>query len=189
MREGFPSVARGLRTWWEGRHVRCQPHSRDSPRTPSRDRLVTDSVLAPVRSSFRALAEGLLPEVRDLDEAGWRRAEEIVEGALVDRPASVRSQIRLFIRVANLLPIFRYGRPLGGLSLDRRTRFLQGLQNAPVLMLRRGVWGLRTLVFMGYYAQEPVREAIGYRARAQGWSARGLPSAPVDAPESGVGDE
>jgi hypothetical protein len=138
--------------------------------------------LAPVRAPFRALAEGLLPETRDLDPPGWQRAEEIIEGALADRPASVRRQIRLFIRVASLLPIARYGRPLASLSLERRTRFLQGLQNAPVLMLRRGVWGLRTLVFMGYYAQEPVREAIGYRARPEGWAARGMGSAPADPP-------
>jgi hypothetical protein len=129
--------------------------------------------LAPVRAPFRALAEGLLPETRDLDAAGWQRAEEIIEGALADRPASVRRQIRLFIRAANLFPIARYGRSLAGLSPDRRTRFLQSLQNAPVLMLRRGVWGLRTLVFMGYYAQEPIREALGYRAGAEGWAGYG----------------
>lgn len=135
--------------------------------------MATDSVLAPVRASFRALAEGLLPETRNLDSRGWQRAEEIIEGALADRPVSVRRQIRLFIRVVTVLPIVRHGRSLARLSPDGRTRFLQKLQNAPVLMLRRGVWGLRTLVFMGYYAQEPIREALGYRARAEGWAVRG----------------
>lgn len=144
-------------------------------------------MLAPVRTAFRDLAEGLLPETSALDDAGWRRAEEIVEEALAGRPASVRRQIRLFIRVANLLPVLRYGRPLGRLSQERRTGFLLRLQNTPVLALRRGVWGLRTLVFMGYYAQEPVREAIGYRARAEGWAARGGSPGGAAAPPEGGG--
>lgn len=147
--------------------------------------LATDSVLAPVRAPFRALAEGLLPEMRDLDARGWQRAEEIIEGALADRPASVRRQIRLFIRVANLLPVARHGRFLAALPPERRTRFLQGLQNARMLTLRRGVWGLRTLVFMGYYAQQPVREALGYRAGPDGWAARGRGPAPADAHRPG----
>jgi hypothetical protein len=37
------------------------------------------------------------------------------------------------------------------------------------MLLRRGLWGIRTLAFMGYYIQESVREAIGYRASPEGW--------------------
>jgi hypothetical protein len=31
---------------------------------------------------------------------------------------------------------------------------------------------VRTLVFMGYYTREDVQGALGYRAHADGWSAR-----------------
>ena len=41
-----------------------------------------------------------------------------------------------------------------------------------ILALRRGVWGVRTLAFMGYYARPEAAREIGYRAAAAGWAAR-----------------
>ncbi|HSP35980.1 MAG TPA: hypothetical protein VLU46_16840, partial [Thermoanaerobaculia bacterium] len=59
-------------------------------------------------------------------------------------------------------------------SLDaaKRTTFLEAVQDAPLLPLRRGFWGLRTLVFMGYYSRDDARTAIGYRADPRGWAVR-----------------
>ena len=37
---------------------------------------------------------------------------------------------------------------------------------------RSGIWGLRTLVFLGYYTRDDVAAFIGYRAHRDGWSAR-----------------
>ena len=64
------------------------------------------------------------------------------------------------------------GRRFSALDVARRTRFLLALQNSPVLLLRRGIWGLRTLVFMGYYGRPEAAALIGYRADARGWEAR-----------------
>ena len=131
-----------------------------------------DSVLTPIRSKFRALAETLLPEMASADPAAWTRAEQIIETLLSQRPASVRRQIALFVRVADALPLLRYGRTFRRLDRGRRLHVLRALEDAPILAVRRGVWGLRTLVFMGYYGQPGVREAIGYRAHPDGWAAR-----------------
>jgi len=136
-------------------------------------RHVSDSVLQPIRAPFRALARTLLPEMDALDSDGWRRAEDIIETMLADRPPEVRRQIGLFIRVANLLPLFRYGRPFTRLGPVRRLAFLEALQNGRVLKLRQGVWGLRTLVFMGYYGQDDVRAGLGYGASPLGWEGAG----------------
>jgi len=70
----------------------------------------------------------------------------------------------------NVLPVLTTGRTLEKLSLKRRAAFLQRLQRSPLLAVRRGVWGIRTLIFMGYYTQEPVRSGIGYRADPWGWT-------------------
>jgi hypothetical protein len=48
---------------------------------------------------------------------------------------------------------------------------LLGLQE-PALLLRRGSWGLRTLVLMGYYGRPDAKQEIGYRADPRGWEAR-----------------
>jgi hypothetical protein len=41
-----------------------------------------------------------------------------------------------------------------------------------MLLLRRGIWGLRTLAFMAYYERPEAAAEIGYRATARGWEAR-----------------
>jgi hypothetical protein len=70
------------------------------------------------------------------------------------------------------LPVLRYGRPFTRLDAHRRHHFLTALQNAPFLLIRRGFWGLRTLILMGYYTQGRALAAIGYQADPRGWSIR-----------------
>lgn len=129
-------------------------------------------VLGAVRPVFRALAITFVPEAKDLDERAWVEADAIVETFLASRPAAIRRQVVLLIRLLNLLPLLRWGRPFTGLDAERRLRFLAALQDAPVLLLRRGIWGLRTITFMGYYCRTEAAAAIGYRADKRGWEAR-----------------
>jgi hypothetical protein len=132
-----------------------------------------DSTFGPVRESFRALAVTIVPEARDLDAAAWDDLERIVEQGLASRPAVIRRQLRLLVRALDLLPVLRFGKTFRALDPVCRTAFLMGVQDAPFLLLRRGFWGLRTLVFMGYYSRQAARDVIGYRANAGGWGARG----------------
>ncbi|HEX9161071.1 MAG TPA: hypothetical protein VF980_05120 [Thermoanaerobaculia bacterium] len=130
------------------------------------------ATFGPVRESFRAIATSIVPEAEHLDENGWLELESIVERGLASRPESIRKQLRLFVRALNVLPLFRFGRTFRALDRQQRTKFLHGVEGAPLLLLRRGFWGLRTLVFMGYYSREAARAEIGYRADARGWGAR-----------------
>lgn len=109
----------------------------------------------------------------ELSGGGWARAEEIVEAALADRPPPMRRQLRLFLRALDWMPFPLYLRTFRGLDHRRRILFLRRLENAPILKLRQGFWGLRTLVFMGYYGQRENHEGIGYRAHVRGRRARG----------------
>ena len=133
---------------------------------------MADAVLAPVRGVFRALAATCVPEASSLDERGWAAAEAVVEQALTERPAKVRRQLGLLIRLLEVLPVLRWGRRFTRLDPVMRLRFLEALQGSPLLLLRRGVWGIRTLAFMGYYARPEAAGLIGYRADARGWEAR-----------------
>lgn len=132
-----------------------------------------DSVLRPVRAAFRALATTIVPEATALDENGWAELERIVEDALAGRPPKMRRQLRALIRVLQLRPLLRHGRTFTALDPERRARFLARIQDSRILLLRRGFWGLRTLVFMGYYARPAAAGAIGYRAHPRGWEVRG----------------
>jgi hypothetical protein len=129
-------------------------------------------LLDPVRETFRAIAVTVVPEASALDEAQWRAAEALVDKTLARRPAAMQRQLVLLVRAIEHLPRMRWGRGFSALMPLERTRVLAFLERAPVLLLRRGFWGLRTLVFLGYYARPEAAEAIGYRADARGWEAR-----------------
>lgn len=129
-------------------------------------------VLDAVRPVFRAVAQTVVPEAASLREPEWQALETIVERALASRPPALQRQLVTLIRLIQWLPLLRYARPFTALDPARRTRLLRALQDAPVLLVRRGFWGLRTLVLMGYYARAEAAAVIGYRAQARGWEAR-----------------
>jgi hypothetical protein len=121
---------------------------------------------------FRAVATTVVPEAARLEAAGWEELEGIVERFLAARPPALRRQLRLFLRALQWLPVLRFGRPFTGLDDRRRRRFLAEMQDAPLLLARRGFWGLRTLVYLGYYGRPAAGGEIGYRADPRGWEAR-----------------
>lgn len=126
---------------------------------------------------FRAFAQAVAPETAQLDEKGWADVEATIERMLQSRPAKMQRQIVLLLRVLDRLPLIRYGRRLSSLDAARRHSFLESLERSPVLLVRRGVWGLRTLVFMGFYTRAETMQAVGYRATVMGWKARTGPVA------------
>ena len=130
------------------------------------DRFPEDRRLEP---AFRALAGTIVPDAVALDAAGWQSLEAVIARALRDRPAALRRQLGLFIRVLNILPLLRWGRTFERLDATRRVRFLRAVERAPLLLARRGFWGLRTLVYMGYYGRPETHAALGYRATPRGW--------------------
>lgn len=129
-------------------------------------------VLEAVRGTFRAVTETVVPEARALPPGEWQALEAIVEDALAERPAPLCRQLRLLVRMIELVPVLRYGRGFTALDPARRTAVLRLLQGAPLVLLRRGFWGLRTLALMGYYARPAAAADIGYRADPRGWEAR-----------------
>lgn len=143
-----------------------------SPTPTDTLRGVSTDLLSPVQSPFHALAVAFVPEIAGCTPAQWDELVRIVSEALGQRPAGMRRQVLLFIRVLDSLARLRYGRRLDRLDRDRRVALLETVGNAPVLLLRRGIWGLRTLVMMGYYAQSDVQSALGYRADPRGWELR-----------------
>jgi hypothetical protein len=130
------------------------------------------NALAGTAPVFRAVAATVVPEAAALDAGGWAEIDATVQRALAGRPPALRRQLRLLLRMVQWLPVARFGRRFTALDPDRRTQVLAALQDAPVLLLRRGVWGLRTLALMGYYARPQAAAAIGYRADPRGWGAR-----------------
>ena len=122
--------------------------------------------------TFRAIVEAMVPESATLTEGAWSDVRRIVAVALRKRSPAVRRQLGLLVGLLQLVALVRHGRTLRALPLARRAALLEGLSRSRLVLLRRGIWGVRTLAFMGYYARPDAALAIGYRASKAGWDAR-----------------
>jgi hypothetical protein len=114
----------------------------------------------------------MVPEAASLDAVAWGEAEAIITRALAPRPARVRRQIAVFLLLLEAISLARYRRRLAALTPPQRGALLESLSRSRLLLLRRGIWGVRTLSFMGYYARRDAARAIGYRATPGGWNTR-----------------
>jgi hypothetical protein len=121
---------------------------------------------------FRAVAATIVPDAARLERTQWDELEAIVGRYVASRPPSIRRQLTALLILIDWLAVLRFGRRFRSLDDPRRTRFLAGFEDAPSALVRRGFWGLRTLILMGYYGRAQVAAAIGYRADARGWEAR-----------------
>lgn len=130
------------------------------------------STLEPVRPTFRAIAMAVVPELRSADQNEWAEIEAEIERALAERPHTMRRQLVSFLRLLDWWSRLRYGQRLTKLDAVKCTQLLALLERHRLSLIRRGMWGLRTLVFLGYYTRADVAEFIGYRAHKDGWSAR-----------------
>jgi hypothetical protein len=129
------------------------------------------AALAPVRPVFRAFVSTIVPEAAACDEPQWSELEALVEAVLRDRPAALKRQLRLALRLMEWLPALRFGHRFTALDPARRARCLTRLENNPLQSVRLGFWGLRTLALLGYYGRPAAGQAIGWRADARGWEA------------------
>lgn len=118
------------------------------------------------------MAEAFIPALATASALEWSAIESTIQAALADRPAAIARQLTLFLSLLDLAARFRFGRSLAKLDLATRIQVLRWFERGPTLLLRRGIWGLRTLVMMGYYTQPGVIVGLGYRASPAGWSAR-----------------
>lgn len=136
-------------------------------RTPTRIR--ARILVITVNTDFLLLVgERLAPGLARLDDDGRARARAIIDRAIRGRPPAVRRQLGAFLKVLRWAPAARYGRPFDRLPPTRQDAVLHWFQDAPIAPLRHGFWGVKTLVYMGYYGRPEAGPAIGYRPSRSG---------------------
>jgi len=112
------------------------------------------------------------PKPPGFEAAQWDELEAIVARAIAARSRTVQRQLTLFLILLEWLPLLRYARRLSRLDPARRANFLDRLQRAPLLLLRRGFWGVRTLILMGYYGAPPPPRRSGIGPMRAVWEVR-----------------
>jgi hypothetical protein len=130
-------------------------------------------MLPALRPIVHAIATTVVPETSSLDDRAWAELDAVMDSALAQRDERVRYQLATFVRLLQMMPLIRYGRRFTALNARQRTSFLESIERSRLLLLRRGFWGLRTLIYMGYYTRDDVAKSIGYSAHADGWASRG----------------
>lgn len=102
------------------------------------------------------------PGLAELDSRGQWRFRTLINTMLLRRSESERRQIRLFLFVIRWLPAIVFFRPFERIPIGAQGWILRFLENAPLKLLRSGFWGLKTLLYLGYYGQPDVAEARHY---------------------------
>jgi hypothetical protein len=110
----------------------------------------------------------IAPGIAELDGAALDRVAAIVERAIGARPPSLQRQLRLFLDVLRWAPLARYGRPFDRLRPEQQDAVLRWFHDAPLTPLRHGFWGVKTLIYMGYYGRPEAGAGIGYHPSRSG---------------------
>jgi len=117
---------------------------------------------------LRVLAARIVPETAELDTVGMSRFFGLIDEALLERPPSVRRQFGIYLGLLRWAPLARFGGPFERLSGDRQDAVLRWFESCPVGLLRAGFWGLKVLIFMGYYGQPETNAVVGYAPQRDG---------------------
>lgn len=110
---------------------------------------------------FAHLARRIVPETAEMDTEQQQLFWRAVDNMLAARP-KLTAQFKLFLNVLRWSPLLRYGRRLDRLPGEKQDRILTWFQNAPFLLLRRGFWGLKTMIFVGYYGGAGIEDKIHF---------------------------
>jgi hypothetical protein len=109
----------------------------------------------PISTLLLLLAGRIVPEVR--------RATPTIRHALLDTVGSVLCQRPALQRFEFSALVLGLGILTAALPEAWQDPLLRWFESAPLKLLRVGLWGLKTLVFLGYYTQPEVIAGIDYR--------------------------
>jgi hypothetical protein len=115
-----------------------------------------------------AVAARIVPAVATMDAGARPQFQRIIADALATRPPALQRQFWLLLTVIRVLALLRFGALFERLPGPRQDIVLRWLLDCPVTKLRGGFWGLRTLIFMGYYARPEAWGEIQYAPMSAG---------------------
>ncbi len=121
------------------------------------------ALTAQERTLLWSLAGRFAPETRAYGDSEREECLRLVEEAVAERDEALRRKLRLFLFAVRWVPALRWGRPFERLSAERQDAVLRRLQGCRSAPLRAGLWGVRTMVFLGVYGRPAAAERLGWR--------------------------
>ncbi len=117
---------------------------------------------------LRALALRLAPPVVKLDPSSWEEFYAIIARTFSELPARVRWQVRLFLFVLRWMTLPLHGGLFDLLAPKDQDEVLHWLEDHPWRLLRIAFWGVRALIFTGYYGNPGLWHKMGYAPVPEG---------------------
>ncbi|MEZ0229343.1 MAG: hypothetical protein ACAI25_12010 [Planctomycetota bacterium] len=125
--------------------------------------MATPRVLTEGQRAFLfSLAHAVVPETRAFTPERRARFFEIIETTLATRPKKMIRLLGIFLRVMRWLPLVRFGGRLDSLEGEAQKKALRWFEDHSSPLVRSGFWGVKTLLFMGYYAQPDIAASLDY---------------------------
>ena len=115
---------------------------------------------------FLAIQACAVPRSRAFSDAQREEGLRLVNHLLEDQPAGVHRKLIALLALIELLAWLTGGCGFPELDGARQTRVLGLLFDAPVPLLRKGFWGLNTLVKLSVFGQPSVYPDIRYQREA-----------------------
>jgi len=120
------------------------------------------------RSTLWTLATRVVPPCTNLDEPARDEMMRLIDVAVSQRDRSMQRQLGLFLWVIRVVARLRGLRRIERLSPEKLDSLMRWLERNPVSLVRKGFWGVKALILLGYYGQGPIRQALGYLPKLRG---------------------
>lgn len=114
------------------------------------------------RTLLLTLAARIVPASASMTGPDRAAMLALVDDTLATRAPAIRRQFALFLAVLRWGPVLRFLRPLDRLDGPRQDAVLRWFQDCPLQVIRSGFWGVRTLIYLGFYGRPGIRASIGY---------------------------
>ena len=114
------------------------------------------------RRFLLCLATRIVPESAGAPPQVTEPLLAAIDRELRPRPRLQQLEFKLLLLAIRWMTVPVTLRWFERLPAERQDRWLRFLENAPLTLLRVGIWGLKTLVFLGYYTQDGVQRRILY---------------------------
>lgn len=121
-----------------------------------------------LRPLFHALCLCVLAGSPGFTEQEFESMCLIIEDAMAARPACVKRRIKLFLNIINWTSFLRWGKGFVDLDPQHQAGHLCWFENNSLVLLRQGLWGLKTFIYMGYYGRKEAHSLIHYAPLKKG---------------------
>ena len=112
------------------------------------------------RKKLKPIIKGILPSITD--DILLDKVIDNLEDFLEEMDEEVEKNLKLLIKVIDILASIRNLKSLKSLTEEEIERFFNWLYNFPIGKIAAGFNGLRAIILMSYYSLEESWDKIGY---------------------------